>query len=116
MARSNPPPASPEPAALAAALRLEAQRLGFDPVGIAAVPGGANLALRTAALERWLQAGHQGGMAWMADPRRRSVETLLPGVRSLLAVGLPYYVATQRRPHCFPTVWVPQANLSGLIC
>ena len=98
MAPSTPPRASPEPAALAAALRLEAQRLGFDPVGIAAVPGGANLALRNAALERWLQAGYQGGMAWMADPRRRSVETLLPGVRSLLAVGLPYYVAAQRQP------------------
>lgn len=37
-------------------------------------------------------------MAWMADPRRRSLEGLLPGVRSLMAVGLPYYVAAARRP------------------
>jgi epoxyqueuosine reductase len=37
-------------------------------------------------------------MAWMADPRRRSVEALLPGVRSLMAVGLPYYVAAGREP------------------
>ena len=85
------------PTELAAALRQEAAALGFDPVGFAAVPGGSNLALRSAALERWLAAGHQGGMAWMADPRRRSVEALLPGVRSLMAVGLPYYVAAGRQ-------------------
>jgi len=88
----------PDPAALAAALRQEARNLGFDPVGIAAVPAGDTLALRSAALERWLAAGHHGAMAWMADPRRRQIEKLLPGVRSLLAVGLPYYVRAERRP------------------
>ena len=100
-APSRPWADSPNPAALQAlaeGLRQEAGRLGFDPVGIAAVPGGPTLALRTAALDRWLAAGHQAGMGWMADPRRAAVETLLPGVRSLLAVGLPYYVAQQRRP------------------
>jgi epoxyqueuosine reductase len=79
-------------------LRQEARSLGFDPVGIAAVPGGERMALRSAALERWLAAGHQGTMAWMADPRRRAIEALLPGVRSLLAVGLSYYVAAERAP------------------
>jgi epoxyqueuosine reductase len=83
---------------LAAELKQEAQRLGFDPVGIAAVPAGERLALRTAALERWLAAGHQADMAWMADPRRRAVEQLLPGVRSLLAVGLNYHVAAAPSP------------------
>lgn len=83
---------------LARELKQEAQRLGFDPVGIAAVPGSDRLALRTAALERWLAAGHQAGMAWMADRRRRDVEQLLPGVRSLLAVGLSYHVAEQPQP------------------
>jgi epoxyqueuosine reductase len=34
----------------------------------------------------------------MADPRRRAVEKLLPGVRSLLAVGLNHFVAAERRP------------------
>ncbi len=83
---------------LAARLREEARRLGFDPVGIAAVPGSGRMALRTASLERWLQRGHQADMAWMNDPRRRAVENLLPGVRSLLAVGLPHHVAAQRVP------------------
>lgn len=35
-------------------------------------------------------------MAWMGDPRRLQLEQLLPGVRSVLAVGLNYYV--NRRP------------------
>ncbi len=79
-------------------LNAQARRLGFDPVGIAAVEGDSRLPLRTAALERWLAAGHQADMAWMADPRRRDVRQLLPGVRSLVAVGLPYYVDATRAP------------------
>jgi epoxyqueuosine reductase len=82
----------PDAALLAEELRQRAAQLGFDPVGIAAVPGGPRLALRSAALERWLAAGHQAGMGWMEDPRRRAVESLLPGVRSLLAVALPHHV------------------------
>ncbi|QNI69170.1 tRNA epoxyqueuosine(34) reductase QueG [Cyanobium sp. NS01] len=85
-----------DPADLAEALKQRALALGFDPVGVAAVPGGPRLPLRSAALERWLQRGDQATMAWMADPRRREVETLLPGVRSLLAVGLNYHVAAER--------------------
>ena len=53
------------PTELAAALRQEAAALGFDPVGYAAVPGGPNLALRNAALERWLEA-RVPGTRWRA--------------------------------------------------
>jgi epoxyqueuosine reductase len=84
--------------ALAEEIRQEAKRLGFDPVGIAAVPAGDRLRLRSAALERWLAAGHQADMAWMADPRRRDVSQLLEGVRSLVAVGLNYHVQAERSP------------------
>ena len=83
---------------LAQAIKAQARQLGFDPVGIAAAAGSERLQLRTAALERWLAAGHQADMAWMADPRRRAVEQLLPGVRSLVAVGLSYYVPAERAP------------------
>jgi epoxyqueuosine reductase len=83
---------------LAEALRARAEGLGFAPVGLAAVPASPRLSLRTAALERWLAADHQAGMAWMKDPRRRRIEALLPGVRSVLAVGWNYHVRTQRRP------------------
>ncbi len=79
-------------------LRQRALHEGFSVAGIAAVPGSSRLALRNAALERWLAAGHQGSMAWMADPRRRAIDELLPGVRSVLAVGLNYHVTAQRRP------------------
>ncbi len=83
---------------LALVLKQQARALGFDPVGIAAVPGSARIGLRTAALERWLAAGHQADMGWMADPRRRAIEGLLPGVRSVVAVGLSYYIGKERSP------------------
>ena len=85
-------------AQLAQQIKQQARSLGFEPVGIAALPGSERLQLRSAALQRWLAAGHQADMAWMADPRRRAVEQLLPGVRSLIAVGLSYYVQAERAP------------------
>ena len=81
---------------LADTLKQQARQLGFAAVGIASAAGSERLHLRTAALERWLAAGHQADMAWMADPRRRAVEALLPGVRSVVAVGLPYWVEAER--------------------
>jgi epoxyqueuosine reductase len=83
---------------LADTLKQQARQLGFAAVGIASAGGSERLQLRTAALERWMEAGHQADMAWMADPRRRAVEALLPGVRSVVAVGLPYWVKAQRAP------------------
>ncbi|MEB3266529.1 MAG: tRNA epoxyqueuosine(34) reductase QueG [Cyanobacteriota bacterium] len=91
-------PFSPDLAQLSQQLRHRAAELGFDPVGIATVPGGERLRARTAALERWLAAGHQAAMNWMHDPRRRQIEALLPGVRSLMAVALPHYVGQERQP------------------
>ena len=82
----------PDPGDPTEALKQEARRLGFDPVGVASADGSGRLSLRSAALERWLEAGHAGSMGWMHDTRRRRVEALLPGVRSLLMVGLPYHV------------------------
>ena len=81
---------------LAQALKQQARMLGFDPVGLARIGAGSRVPLRTAALERWLSAGHHAQMGWMADPRRQKIEALLPGVRSVLAVGLSYHVNTQR--------------------
>jgi len=83
---------------LAETLKQQARQLGFAAVGIASAAGSERLRLRTAALERWLAAGHQADMAWMGDPRRRAVEALLPGVRSMVAVGLPYWVDAERAP------------------
>jgi epoxyqueuosine reductase len=83
---------------LSRALKQQARLQGFDPVGIARLPGSARLQLRTAALQRWLEAGHQAEMGWMAAPRRLAADRLLEGARSLLAVGLNYHVASNREP------------------
>ena len=40
-------------------LKEKAIEQGFDPVGIALIPGSERIKLRTAALERWLKAGNQ---------------------------------------------------------
>lgn len=86
------------PAGLAAQLKAQAIREGFAVAGIALIPGGERIRLRTAALQRWLEQEHQADMAWMQDPRRQAISTLLPGARSLLAVGLNYYVNAHQQP------------------
>ena len=77
-------------------IKKKAFEEGFDAVGIAKVPGSPRIKLRTASLERWLQAGHQAKMEWMRSPRRKNVEHMLKGVQSVLAVGLNYYVETDK--------------------
>ena len=79
-------------------IKEKAFKEGFDAVGIAKVPGSSRIKLRTASLERWLQAGHQAKMEWMKSPRRKNIENMLEGVKSVLAVGLNYYVETERVP------------------
>ena len=83
---------------LSEALKRRAAEEGFNPVGIARIPGSPRLQLRTNALQRWLDHGHQADMAWMAAPRRRDPRLLLDGAKSLLAVGLNYYVDAQPSP------------------
>ncbi|KZR61178.1 tRNA epoxyqueuosine(34) reductase QueG [Prochlorococcus sp. MIT 1306] len=79
-------------------LKEQAKKQGFDPVGIARFPGSDRLQLRSAALQRWLKAGHQADMAWMASSQRQQADQLLEGMTSLLAVGLNYFVNVQRAP------------------
>ena len=86
-------------AELSLALKQRAEEEGFDPVGIALLPGSQRLQMRTAALQRWLEAGHQADMNWMAAPRRLSAASLLEGAQSILAVGLNYHVAAERHPN-----------------
>ena len=83
---------------LSQALKQRARQEGFNPVGLARLPGSHRLQLRTAALQRWLDQKHQADMGWMAAPRRQNAAQLLDGVQSLLAVGLNYYVRTEVKP------------------
>ena len=89
---------SADDAQLSLALKQRAEAEGFAPVGIATLPGSPRLRLRTDALQRWLDAGHQADMGWMAAPRRKDAGLLLEGANSLLAVGLNYHVRHERKP------------------
>jgi epoxyqueuosine reductase len=69
----------------------EAHRLGFDLAGIvAARPGGHLEAYRS-----WLASGYHGEMDYLSRAdrvaRRQELGLILPGVRSIVTVGLNYY-------------------------
>lgn len=69
-------------------IRQAGRALGFSRVGFALPdPGEAGGRLRA-----WLDRSHHGTMAWMErDPERRAdPRAFLPGVRSVVAVALPY--------------------------
>ena len=63
---------------------------GFTISGIASIPGSSRLKLRTNALERWLSNDHHGDMKWMEAERRKNIESLLNGAKSVLSVGFNY--------------------------
>jgi epoxyqueuosine reductase len=69
-------------------IKTRALSLGFDAAGIAAV---GPLEAREH-YEAWLAAGRHGEMRWIASPsgreRRADIGRLMPGVRSVLCVGL----------------------------
>ncbi len=82
------------PSATAAGITLTdlqawAGELGFQDLGIA----GVDLSRDEAWLERWLELGRHGEMAWMArHGRRRSrPDELIPGTLSVLSVRMDYW-------------------------
>ncbi|MEZ4670641.1 MAG: tRNA epoxyqueuosine(34) reductase QueG [Anaerolineae bacterium] len=75
---------------LAAILKARALELGFNLVGVTPAAPSPQLA----AYERWVERGMHGSMGYMARPdrlaRRRDLNVILPGVRSLVVVGMDY--------------------------
>ncbi len=71
-------------------LKERAINEGFTISGIASIPGGSRLNLRTNALNRWLSNNHHGEMKWMEAERRKNIGSLLEGAKSVLSVGLTY--------------------------
>jgi epoxyqueuosine reductase len=71
-------------------LKSYAQELGFSLVGI--IPAVPSPTL--AAYHRWLQSGYQAGMGYLARPdriaRREDLNVILPGIASLVMVGVDY--------------------------
>jgi len=79
-----------------AAIRRQAQELGFDAVGIT----GAHLPQRVRDhLGQFLAEGRHGAMGWLADKaeRRGSPQGLWPEARSVILVGLSYAPAEDPR-------------------
>lgn len=78
------------PESLAAALKEEARRLGFVLAGITTPDPPPHFQ----AYERWLEAGHHGGMTYLAEERARlrraDPRQILPECRSILVLGIPY--------------------------
>ena len=60
---------------------------GFAICGIAKIPGSSRIKLRTKALERWLSHNYHSEMKWMEAERRKNIESLLEGAKSVLSVG-----------------------------
>jgi epoxyqueuosine reductase len=72
-------------------IKQDALELGFDAVGIAPAQPADHLG----AYLDWVKAGYHGEQAYLARPdrvaRRRDPQVILPGVRSIIVVGLHYW-------------------------
>jgi epoxyqueuosine reductase len=75
---------------LAQRIKEKAYDLGFDLIGIAP----ADRAPHAEAYRRWLNQGYAAEMTWLGrEPQRREDPRLvLPGARSVVVVGLSYFV------------------------
>jgi epoxyqueuosine reductase len=69
-------------------IKDKALALGFDLVGIAPAEGSPELAF----FDRWLQAGYAGEMHYLQRnaERRRDIQQVVPGARSVVVCGLNY--------------------------
>jgi len=71
-------------------LKEKAINEGFAIAGIASIPGSSRIELRTKALERWLENNFHSDMKWMEADRRKNVDLILKGAKSVLSVGFNY--------------------------
>jgi epoxyqueuosine reductase len=75
-------------------IKQKALELGFHKAGIAsAQPETQGDAQR---LQGWLDKGYQADMAWMANPKRLDIRSLMPDVQSVICVAINYYTPHQR--------------------
>lgn len=77
-------------AGLTQRVKAKAVELGFNLVGLTPAVPSPHLD----AYLKWIEAGYHGSMGYMARPdrvaRRRDLNVILPGARSLILVGLDY--------------------------
>ena len=74
-------------------LKKRAITEGFAISRIASIPGSSRLGLRTKALESWLTKNYHSDMKWMETEKRKNIESLLSGAKSVLTVGFNYLSA-----------------------
>lgn len=71
-------------------LKVRAREMGFSLVGVVEARPSPHLD----AYFRWIEQDYHGTMGWMARPdrqeRRRDLDVILPGVQSIVCVGLDY--------------------------
>ncbi len=75
-------------------IKQKALELGFHKVGIASKD--ADFDLGKQRLQAWLDKGYQADMAWMANPKRQDIRSVMPEVQSLICVAINYYTPHQR--------------------
>lgn len=80
-------------------VKRKALDLGFQAVGVSRVTSDRPEA---AHLTEWLTRGYQGEMGWMARTakKRQHPALLLPGIRTIVSVGMNYY--TEDQPDDYP--------------
>ena len=71
-------------------LKKKAIDEGFSIAGIASIPGSSRINLRTKALDRWLDNNFHSEMKWMEADKRKNINLILDGAKSVLAVGYNY--------------------------
>ncbi|MDS3861066.1 tRNA epoxyqueuosine(34) reductase QueG [Thermosynechococcaceae cyanobacterium BACA0444] len=84
----------------AAAIKYQAQVLGFHRVGISNVAQALDnpdspSALQKQRLQAWLNKGYKADMAWMNNPKRQDIYQVMPDVKSIISLGLNYYATHQ---------------------
>jgi epoxyqueuosine reductase len=84
---------------LALKIKEEALAAGFDLVGIAPPDALADLEFA----REWSERGYAGEMHYLSNPKRASLRSILPEVRSVVCVGLLYHT-----PYPYSTEAVPQ--------
>jgi epoxyqueuosine reductase len=96
--------------ALTEELKRRASALGFGRVGVAAA---RPLPEEAAHLERWLQAGYQGSLAYMARSKEVRADPTLPGMlagaKNVVALATPY--ASIGEPLLFPVAGIARYAL-----
>ncbi len=78
-------------------IQQKALELGFHKVGIASAQEETQVDAQR--LQAWLDKGYQADMAWMANPKRLDIRSLMPDVQSVICVAINYYTPHQRPDH-----------------